>query len=392
MSINSCSAGGESFGGEFFRNPLDGKVYLGGPVASCREASVIAQVTGLESTRRLPTVTFEFHARASTPRRRACWQSGPSEAAAKSLAIARIKQARRPDAPPGYLPLDERAPVARWSFDPRHAAESAWTYDDRNLYLCVRGVTDDSPMVNGGNDVRTLFKTGDAIEFELRTQPDNDDKQVIEGDLRLLVSVFEKKPVAVLYRYKVPGTSKAGRRSPLRSAPRGSTGWKCSPTAQIAIDRGPASYTVRAAVPLAALHFAPAAGKTYRGDIGVVYSDKTGTIDELRMYWANPTSGMVNDLPTEAQIDPDHLGPVHHRGADAMTRTDVSGGRWRASDLLLCFLARRRLASRRRPARQRSPAGSGRARACPHAPPVSAPPSPVPRHRYGRQRRRFWRR
>ena len=74
--------------------------------------------------------------------------------------------------------------------------------------------------------------------------------------------------------------------------------------AQIAIDRSPAGYSVRVAVPLAALRFAPAAGKTYRGDIGIVYSDKTGTIDELRMYWANPVSGMVNDLSTEAKITP----------------------------------------------------------------------------------------
>ena len=30
----------------------------------------------------------------------------------------------------------------------------------------------------------------------------------------------------------------------------------------------------------------------------------TGAIDELRMYWANPVSGMVNDLPSEAKITP----------------------------------------------------------------------------------------
>jgi hypothetical protein len=303
MSISGCSAGGESFGGEFFRNPVDGKAYLGGSVASCREASVIAQVTGLESIRRLTATTFQFtpeqHARAA----RLLGERAQREAAAKSLAIAYTKKPAT--GAPGYDVFDWSSDrrVARWSFDPRHAAEAAWTYDEKNLYLCVRSVMDDTPMINGGNDVRTLFKTGDAIEFELRTRPNNDDRQVIEGDLRLLVSVFEKKPVAVLYRYKVPGT-----KQPVEfTSPVGTTRIdqvEVLADAQIAIDRSPAGYSVRAAIPLAALHFAPAAGKTYRGDIGIVYSDKTGAIDELRMCWANPVNGMVNDLSTEARITP----------------------------------------------------------------------------------------
>jgi hypothetical protein len=151
--------------------------------------------------------------------------------------------------------------------------------------------------------VRTLFKTGDAIEFELRTQPDKDDKEVIPGDLRLLVSVFEKKPVAVLYRYSVPGTTQP---VPFTS-PVGTTQIDrvdVLDDAQIAIDRSPTGYSVRLAVPLKDLHFSPAVGKSYRGDIGVVYSDKTGNIDELRMYWANSVTGMVNDLFTEAKIVP----------------------------------------------------------------------------------------
>jgi hypothetical protein len=35
-----------------------------------------------------------------------------------------------------------------------------------------------------------------------------------------------------------------------------------------------------------------------------VYSDKAGRIDELRMYWANPADAMVNDLFSEAAINP----------------------------------------------------------------------------------------
>ena len=239
----------------------------------------------------------------STTRRRGCWHCAEREAAAKNLAIARLKEPQTGLPKQDAFDWKNDRRVARWSFDPRHAAEATWTYDAENLYLCVRGVTDDSPMVNGGGDVRTLFKTGDAVEFELRTQPDRDDKQVIPGDLRLLVSVFEKKPVAVLYRYSVPGTTEP---VPFTS-PIGTTRIdqvEVLADAQIAVDRSPTGYSLRLAVPLADLHFSPAAGKSYRGDIGVIYSDKTGAIDELRMYWANSVTGMVNDLFTEAKIVP----------------------------------------------------------------------------------------
>jgi len=72
----------------------------------------------------------------------------------------------------------------------------------------------------------------------------------------------------------------------------------------VVIERQADRYTVCASVPLAALGFAPAPGKTYRGDFGLVYSDRGGQIDELRMYWSNPVTGMVNDLPSETRIEP----------------------------------------------------------------------------------------
>ncbi|PIZ34940.1 MAG: hypothetical protein COY42_27655 [Armatimonadetes bacterium CG_4_10_14_0_8_um_filter_66_14] len=110
-------------------------------------------------------------------------------------------------------------------------------------------------MVNGGKAVTQLFKTGDAVAFELRTQADNDAPDVLEGDLRLLLSV-----------------------------------------------------TVRATIPLAELGFTPEPGKTYRGDFGIIHSDALGKTNELRMHWANQATGIVSDRALEAQIDPRQWG------------------------------------------------------------------------------------
>lgn len=310
MSINAL-ASNEPFGGGFFQNPRDGKYYVEGTIDSCREASFIAQVTGLETLRRLPTQDLAYTPAQHTEAQKLLAQQAVKQAAAKVLAITAVKGPAKLDG--GGIPdwsvfkFSDTA-SARWAFAPgRSVANATWTFDDQNLYLGLQGVQDQTPMINGGRDVRTLFKTGDAVEFELRTTPDADSAEVLPGDLRLVISVFQDKPVAVLYRYKVPGATE-----PVAfSSPVGTTRIdevKVLGDAKIAIDRYGEGYNLRAAVPLKDLSFTPMPGKTYRGDFGVVYSNKSGTLNELRMYWANPITGMVSDLFSESQIIPSTWG------------------------------------------------------------------------------------
>ncbi|HON08447.1 MAG TPA: hypothetical protein PLW02_10160, partial [Verrucomicrobiota bacterium] len=248
MSINSSTAGGESFGGEFFRNPSNGKYYLGGPVGACREASIIAELTGLDSARRLPAQSLKFTEQQHTEALQFQAQQAIKQAASKVLYITQVKQAVKEIPDWGAFDLNDRR-VARWNFDPRHSASATWSYDENNLYIAFQSVRDDTPMINGGVDVFTLFKTGDAVEFELRSQPDKDDAKIIEGDLRIVISVFQGKPVDVLYNYKVPGTTEP---VPF-SSPVGTV--KIDKVvvldrAKIAIDRGNGEYSVRASIPL----------------------------------------------------------------------------------------------------------------------------------------------
>ncbi len=306
LNLNGMSAGGESFGGGFFHNPVNGRYYLYGSVDSCREASLVAQVTGLNSVRRLPTQTIQF-APADLGQARALLARRAIKATlAKRLSIIPVNKSV-PVAPP-YGVFDwAKGHVAQWHFDLQHSAMATWTYGTKNLYLCFRNVQDNTPMINHGPGVRELFKTGDAVEFDLRTQPNNNRPQVIAGDLRLVISVFHGKPTAVLYRYDVPGT-----RHPVPfTSPVGTT-WidqvRVLKNAKLAIDRTRGSYNVRATIPLAELGFHPQAGQTYRGDFGVVYSDPTGHFDVLRMYWSNPVNAMVSDLYSEAKISPGFWG------------------------------------------------------------------------------------
>ena len=267
---------------------------------------MVVRLKGMNDIYRLPAKTIRFTRAEYLKSQKTLSLQVAKQAKAKVLDIAAMRQTINGMPSENQFDWSDNR-VATWSFDPMHSAQATWSYDASNLYLCFRDIQDDTPMINHGKDVKTLFKTGDALEFEMRTSPDDNTSQVIPGDLRLLLSVFHEKPVAVLYRYKVPGTTQ-----PLDfSSPVGTTHIdqvKVLEDARILISRKENSYTVCASIPLSDLGFSPEAGKSYRGDFGVVYSDKTGTIDELRMYWANPINGMVNDLFSESQIQPGNWG------------------------------------------------------------------------------------
>ncbi len=46
------------------------------------------------------------------------------------------------------------------------------------------------------------------------------------------------------------------------------------------------------------------------GDFGVIYGDEEGTINLLRSYWSNPSTGLVNDVPGETMISPGLWGTL----------------------------------------------------------------------------------
>jgi hypothetical protein len=196
--------------------------------------------------------------------------------------------------------------AATWRYDLARGAEATWTYDDANLYVAFK-VEDDTPMINSGEDVRQLFKFGDAAIFELRTDPEQSSKEAAPGDLRLLFSVHNDKPVAVLYDYQRPCEGV----EPTELTSVKTTRIDCLKVlenAQVALERTAGGYTLVAAIPLRDLRWQPKAGKVYAGDFGIVYSDRKGETNELRMYWANRATGIVSDLSLEADIQPGNWG------------------------------------------------------------------------------------
>jgi len=163
--------------------------------------------------------------------------------------------------------------------------------------------------VNGGQDPSMLFITGDSIDLQLGTDPAANAKRgdAAPGDVRLLISVLNDKPVAVLYRFRVKdGKQPQTFTSPWRSYVVDKV--EVLTDAVIAINRRGDSYVVEASVPLKTLGFAPEPGKAYKADLGVIYSDAKGNNRAARVYWSNKATGLVNDVPGEIMPTPNLWG------------------------------------------------------------------------------------
>lgn len=178
--------------------------------------------------------------------------------------------------------------------------------DATRLYLAYQ-VEDETPLVNRGQNWQTLFITGDCVDLMLATdsQADPYRRQPVAGDQRLLLGVFQNEPIAVLYRPIAPGA-----KEPVQLMATRIDQIVRLPSTQVAVRRADRGYTVEAAVPLSDLGINPMTTSALRGDVGVIFSDETGTNRSQRMYYYNHQTQMTADLSTEAALQPDQWGPL----------------------------------------------------------------------------------
>ena len=194
--------------------------------------------------------------------------------------------------------------------DDQRGARVAVRYDVDTLYLAYE-VRDPYPLRNGGADPQLLFKTGTAVDLMLATDPNAPvvRREPVAGDLRLLFSVMSEQPVGVLYRPVAPGaTDGSSFSSPNVRVAFASV--RVLTEARIAFKRGPTGFTLEAAVPLKVLGWNPVPGTTLRGDVGVIYSDDTGTKNILRSYWSNRNTSLTADVGEEARLTPFEWGEM----------------------------------------------------------------------------------
>jgi sugar lactone lactonase YvrE len=294
MPCDGMTAGGESFGGGFCKTE-DGKYrVVGGSTAA-----IVFGLTGLDSLKRFST-TVQV--------------STVDVAAADHLRVrraARMRTAKVCTVTAAVAAPNLEGDLSSWQME-QGGVEIAGgagavgmakaMYDATNLYLAWQ-VKDGTPLMNGGQDDRLMFITGDGVDLMLRTRDAQDD-QPVAGDLRLLLTVKAGKPLAVLYQPVAAGGTQeeaAELSSPTRSVHFDRVRVIDIPLAMKLI---PGGYAVTAALPLKLIGVETLKGRVLSGDFGILLSDRTGQECTSRNYWSNKAANNTSDVPDEAMLQP----------------------------------------------------------------------------------------
>jgi hypothetical protein len=195
-------------------------------------------------------------------------------------------------------------------------AAAAWTTVNGQQQIKVAfDVSDDSPMLNRGGNNNLLFKSGDAVEFDLSSAEEDaarPDETPLVGDKRILISLVDNQPVVMVYE---PKSARTEKHPATFSSPTGKAEYDYVaplPGAYV-IKRNANGYVVEASFDAKELGFTTLdVTQKIRADFGVLFSDKGGAATLTRAMWADD-SGEVsvnNDIPTEARLHPSRWGTM----------------------------------------------------------------------------------
>ena len=199
------------------------------------------------------------------------------------------------------------------SWDQNGKFKSSVTVELDGDYLqLVYQVQDRSPWVNNGRDWTTLFATGDTVDLQIGVNASADfyRRKPVEGDQRLLIAPFEGEAIAVLYQHRRPG-GKDLNPIEFTSPWRGETVDNVIrlTDAKIKVDVRNILYIVEVRIHRSTLGLDATEGNL-KADFGVTFGDADGTETQLRSYWANPATMLVDDIPGEIMLHPNLWGSV----------------------------------------------------------------------------------
>ena len=304
-SMNDLTEGGEPFNGWFGRQ-ADGNVRQVSGFAS--QAAFVTEFKGLETIHRVDAGSLTVDQAAIDKALADNAARGATAVASTAAVIAKLATSPAGAIAPAAWAKVSPINIARQGQPERATARLG--YDAKNLYVKF-DVKDPSPWRNDGKDATRLFKTGDCVDLQLRTDPAATGEQPQAGDLRLLIADMGGKPTAVLTRpvdKSAPAELRKSYASPVgtRVLDRVETMPAVTASVTLATD----GYSVQAAIPLATLGLAPKPGLQLRGDVGFITSDAQGMINTARIYWSNQRTNLVNDLPSEAWLYPAAWGTL----------------------------------------------------------------------------------
>ena len=288
----------------------DGKIYL---VDGARTSLV--RVDGLDSIRRIAPSPIEVSADDLT--RASAWTVAREAArrAEQGGESLRIPILAKPPEIDGKLDdwsgadwsdIDKRGTAANFDSNSRpYDVTAALSIAGGRLHAAFR--TGDKDLLrNSGETPQALFKNGGCLDLMIGANPAAGPKRTspVTGDARLLVTLVDGKPRAMLYRPVVPGTRKpVAFSSPWRTV---TIDQVVDVTADLAFARDDAG-NYEFSIPLAIVGLTETEpGQTLTGDLGILRGNGFQTLQ--RAYWSNKATAIVSDVPSEVQLEPSLWG------------------------------------------------------------------------------------
>ncbi|MCS7253225.1 MAG: hypothetical protein RMK18_07725 [Armatimonadota bacterium] len=306
MPVNDITLQEECFG-PTFNATADGRFYF---VCGHHHASIV-ELEGLKSSHkfsvRLRLTPKDVLACEQFILRRAAMERA-KEGTLKLLSVRKALKQLKVDA---ELNEWEEKQFENVTSDGEVRAKFALMWNEHSLYLAAM-VNDKTPALNSAKDLRLLFKFGDCVDLQLglmRT-PESHPQEIVAGDVRILLSIFGGKPIAVIYRYRSAGTKTPEKfASPVRSVTVDQV--ETLTRSKVAVKPTAIGYNVEAEILWDEIWSnikPPIAGTKMPIDFGVIFSTQAGDSVAERLYWANKLSGIVSDLPSEVEIKPQLWG------------------------------------------------------------------------------------
>ena len=259
----------------------------------------ISEVFGLETVKRLAGGTMTITEADGKKAAAAYAEYQAKLARAQRLVVVRTRKA-----------LDVAQPVSK-TVNSGQSFQARAAYDEKNLYV-MYDVTSPAELVSGITDPQLVFRGGNVLDIQLAADPKADPKRKtpVPGDVRILVTRQNGKPIAVIYRPKVKGFQ--GKPIVFRTANVESFD-SIEVNEQIALEyQKLTSGTFRAVatIPLAVVGWQPQPGTKVKMDLGYIFGNNEGTKAMVRSYWANNgfSANVLNDVPNESKVEPAEWG------------------------------------------------------------------------------------
>ncbi|MFW6163469.1 MAG: hypothetical protein ACODAJ_11925, partial [Planctomycetota bacterium] len=259
----------------------------------------ITEITGLDTIERLKGGRYTLSDEQVRLAGKALADYEAARARAQRLTVVRGRKA-----------LDTAQPVGK-TVDAARGFQARAAYDAQHLYVAYE-VDSPSPLANAEPEPRLVFKGGNLLDVQIATNPDADPdrKRPAPGDVRILITRQQGKPVAVVYR---PRVAEFEGKPIILESPTGTESFHAiEPTdrVELTVKKKPGGFRAVAAIPLDLIGWKPKPGSTVRMDLGYIFGNKPGTKAALRAYWHNNsfTANVVDDIPHESRLEPAHWG------------------------------------------------------------------------------------